>query len=378
MSVTRRTWAGAALVAAFVVLLPALAAGAAPRGDARGVSHVYETPQPPAGPGEKVVALTFDDGPHPRFTPPILDVLARYGVRATFFALGREAERHPELVQRVVGEGHVVANHTWDHKDLRHLDDEQFAFQVDHTTEVLQSISGQRVVCARPPYGRSDPGVTSRLGDRGLTSVVWSADSRDFEKPGVDAIVESALQGLQPGGIILLHDGGGTRDETIAALPRIIERIHAEGYQIVPVCQPTHAPTGAMTTTEGLEHGRIHAAGWALDPDAAALPVDLHLDGAFAARVEASGPGRPGAPWEAELIAKPGPHEVCAYAINVGPGPDLTGIGCTAVEVPPLTPFDDLRLLAARLLFVQLQQERAVLQRVALVRHAAGPFVLEL
>lgn len=372
MSVTRRTLTGAALCAAFVVLVPALAAGAAPRGDARGVNHVHETPQALAGPGDKVVALTFDDGPHPTYTPPILDILGRYGVRATFFQLGREAERHPDLVRRVVAEGHVVANHTWDHADLRALDDETFAWQVDHTTQVLESISGQRQLCARPPYGRSDPGVTSRLAARALASVVWTSDSRDFEKPGVDAIVDSALDGLQPGGIVLLHDGGGNRDQTIAALPTIIERIQAQGYRIVPVCGPdAHAPAGQLTGADGLDGGRVHAEGWGADPDSAdPMKVHLYLDGAFASEVAAQAEGTPGPRFDATLRALPGDHEVCAFAINV-PAPAVNPkLGCATVEVPPLTPYDDLRMLAARLLFIQLQHERAMVRRVALVHEA--------
>jgi peptidoglycan-N-acetylglucosamine deacetylase len=360
------------VVAALLLVLPAPSAGAAPRGDARGVSHVHETPVPPAGPGEKVVALTFDDGPHPTYTPPILDVLARYGVKATFFALGREAERHPDLVHRVVAEGHAIGNHTWDHKDLRPLTDEQFISQIDHTTEVLEGISGQRMICARPPYGKSDPRVTGRLAERGLTSVVWTADSRDFEKPGVGAIVDSALQGLQPGGIVLLHDGGGNRDQTIAALPTIIERILAAGYRIAPICQPDqHTPTGALTSVVGEKGGHLTAAGWGADPDApGAMEVDLHLDGAPAGRVTANGAGDPGPTFTATLRARPGPHEVCATAINVGPGRGDTSLGCATTEVPALTPLDDLRELAAQLLFVQLQEEVQVLQRVAVVHDA--------
>jgi peptidoglycan/xylan/chitin deacetylase (PgdA/CDA1 family) len=373
--------AGAALCAAFVVLLPALAAGGTPRGDARGVNHVHETPQPPAAAGDKVVALTFDDGPHPTYTPQVLDILARYGVRATFFQLGREAERHPDLVRRVVAEGHVVANHTWDHRDLRSLDEEAFAFQVDHTTQVLEAISGQRQLCVRPPMGRSDPGVTSRLAARAMASVVWTSDSRDFEKPGVPAIVDGALEGLQPGAIVLLHDGGGNRDQTIAALPTIIERILAEGYRIVPICQPdAHSPAGELSAAEGLEGGRVHAAGWGADPDAPdPMKVHLYVDDAFATEVLARSEGTPGPRFDATLRARPGDHQVCAYGINIGPGGANPSLGCASVEVPPLTPFDDLRLLAARLLYVQLRQERATVQRVALV-HAGrrAPWEVEL
>ncbi len=364
----RRPVAGAAVAATFALLLHAPMAGAAPRGDARGVDHVYETPESPAGPGEPVVALTFDDGPHPTYTPQVLAVLARYGVRATFFELGREAERHPDLVRRVVAEGHVVANHTWDHADLRNLDDAEFAFEIDHTSEVLQAVSGQRQVCARPPYGRSDPGVTSRLAARGLTSVVWTADSRDFEKPGVGAIIDSALSGLQPGGIILLHDGGGNRDQTIAALPTIIERILAAGYRIVPICMPdAHAPIGGLSSVTGQPGAHIAVSGWGADPDSPdPMDVHLYLDGAHLATAKAQTPATPGARFDATLRARPGHHEVCAYGINVGPGSANPSLGCLPADVPSLTAFDDLRPLVAHLKVMLLGEQAKVLGRVAL------------
>ncbi len=362
---------GAAIVAVSL-LLPAPRAGAAPRGDARGVSYVHETPLAPAGPDEQVVALTFDDGPHRTYTPKVLEILARYGVRATFFALGREAERHPDLVRRVVAEGHALANHTWDHKDLRSLDDATFAQQIDHTSQVLEEISGQRQICVRPPMGRSDPGVTQRLAVRGLASVVWTNDSRDFEKPGVGAIVDHALEGLRPGSVILLHDGGGNRDQTIEALPTIIERIVAAGYRILPICQPdAHAPAGGLTTAEGQPGGRILAAGWGADPDSAhPMSVHVYLDGAHAATVTAQAEGSPGPRFEATLRARPGHHEVCAFGINVGAGSANPSLGCTSTDVPSVTAFDDLRPLVARLRFVQLQKQARMVQRVVQVHHA--------
>jgi peptidoglycan/xylan/chitin deacetylase (PgdA/CDA1 family) len=155
-----------------------------------------------------VVALTFDDGPHPVFTPQILDILTAKDVKATFFLVGREAERHPDLVRRIVAEGHIIGNHTWNHAHLQGLSEERFSFEIDHTTEVLEAISGQDVVCTRPPYGDAKPDTVERLAAHGQASVVWSADSRDFDKPGPGPIVDHSLEGLRPGSIVLLHDGG--------------------------------------------------------------------------------------------------------------------------------------------------------------------------
>jgi peptidoglycan/xylan/chitin deacetylase (PgdA/CDA1 family) len=377
VSPRRRPPAAALLVvvlsALAAVLLQVAPAGAAPRqGNPGGVFHGFETPNPPGAPGEKVVSLTFDDGPQPTYTPRILDVLTHYGVRATFFEIGRQAEKHPDLVKAIVAQGSVVANHTWDHVSLRPLDDARFAFEVDHTTEILQAASGQHVLCLRPPYGSTDGSVAQRLGARGLATVLWTADSADFTKPGVDAIVQNAMDHLQPGGIILLHDGGGNRDQTVAALPIIIGRIVAAGYRIAPICAPDpHAPVGGLASATGEKGGRLSATGWASDPDSPD-PIDVHLylDGAYATAVKASDGGTPGPRWSTTIPARPGHHELCAFAINVGPPGANPKLGCATTDVPAITAFDDLRPLAAQARYSQLREQALVLERVVRVHDA--------
>lgn len=352
---TRRPIAIACLLTALVALAGQTPAGAGPAGragDPRGLTHGYETPNPPAGADEPVVSLTFDDGPHPQFTSKILEILRRYGVRATFFELGSMAERHPELVREVVAGGNVIANHTWMHRDLPRLSEEEFAFQIDHTTRVLESLSGQPISCVRPPRGRSDATVIQRLANRHLAAVVWTADSRDFAKPGVDAIVYHALAGLQPGSVILMHDAGGNRDQTIAALPAIIEGILARGYRIEPICGPDlHRPTGTLDLVSPEGAGQLRVAGQASDPDTAEV-VDVHvyLDGAFAAAVRADGAGSGTHEYNTVLNAPPGAHEVCTYVLNVGPGDANQQLGCLAAEVaPPRTVLNVVDELLARL-----------------------------
>jgi peptidoglycan/xylan/chitin deacetylase (PgdA/CDA1 family) len=308
------------------------------------VNRIYEAPGTDKDPNAPVVALTFDDGPHPEFTPRILDILKQYGVRATFFELGMNAERYPDVTRRIVAEGHVIGNHTWDHKHLPKLDDEQFAYEIDHTTQVLEQVSGQEIVCTRPPYGDADARIVQKLADRGQASVVWSQDSRDFEKPGADAIVRNALSGLRPGAIILMHDAGGNRDETIAALPRIIEGIRQRGFRIEPVCDArSHKPYGNVERIASDEPERIVARGWTVDPDTTG-PTDVHLyvDGAFAAKATAAGPrpdvGRSTGQGDAhgfafDLPARPGAHRVCLYAINADLGHTNVEIGCRDVKV---------------------------------------------
>jgi peptidoglycan/xylan/chitin deacetylase (PgdA/CDA1 family) len=188
------------------------------------------------GPGDKVVALTFDDGPDPSFTPRVLDVLSHYQVPATFFMIGWEAAAAPDLVRRVAAGGNGVGSHTWNHLDLTRLSDAGMAVQVDKTSALLSSETGWKVACIRPPQGHVNPGLVRRLSERGLTTVLWSADTRDWTRPGTDAIVKRALANLSPGMIILMHDGGGDRRETLAALPRIIESLQSQGYRLVPIC----------------------------------------------------------------------------------------------------------------------------------------------
>ena len=201
------------------------------------VRRIGDLPGSGVGPADKVVALTFDDGPDPNFTPKVLDVLAQYQVPATFFMLGWEAAASPDLVRRIAAAGDGVGNHTWNHRDLTRLDEAGMAVQVDRTEALLSSETGWTVTCIRPPQGHENPGVVRRLSERGLTTVLWSADTRDWTRPGTDTIVRRALADLSPGTIVLLHDGGGDRGETLAALPRIIESVRSQGYRLVPICR---------------------------------------------------------------------------------------------------------------------------------------------
>ena len=188
-------------------------------------------------PGDKVVALTFDDGPSPTFTPQVLAILAHYQVHATFFMVGMPAAAHPDLVRQVVAAGNTVGGHTWSHVILTTLaDPAAFAAQVDQADSLLGSLTGHPIRCVRPPGGHFDPTVIQRLGARGIATVVWSDDTRDWSKPGTPVIVQRAMSALKPGSIIVLHDGGGDRTQTVAALPTILDAISAAGYRVVPVC----------------------------------------------------------------------------------------------------------------------------------------------
>ena len=183
-----------------------------------------------------VVAITFDDGPHPVWTPRVLDVLARHDATATFFLVGAEAERHPELVREIARRGHQVAGHTWDHRSLRGLGPGAFAATVDRANDLLGGLSGGPVRCVRPPMGATDGTVTARLRDRSLATALWSHDTNDWRRPGQAAITRAALADLRPGSVVLFHDGGGDRSQTVAALPAILEGIRARGLRTAWMC----------------------------------------------------------------------------------------------------------------------------------------------
>ena len=217
------------------------AAADAPAGG--GVSHtVFDTPGQDAGLGTHVVALTFDDGPDPTWTPQVLEVLRRSATPATFFEIGRQVATYPELSRSVAASGHVVVNHTWSHANLTTVPSGSWDNEVDQTSRAIGFVTGQGSRCLRPPYGVVNPTVVGLAAQRGLATVTWSVDTADYTRPGADVIAARALGGLKDGAILLFHDGGGDRSQTVAALPRIIDGIRARGYRTVSVCGPGTGP----------------------------------------------------------------------------------------------------------------------------------------
>lgn len=186
-------------------------------------------------PEEKAVALTFDDGPNPPWTDRILDVLDRYEVPATFFCVGLQARGHQEHLSRMSAAGHTVGNHTWSHPLLTDLAAAEVTAQVDRTSETIAlGTGGRRPSLFRPPYGvstatPSPPGQ----GDSAMDTVLWDVDTQDWAMPGVGAIAGAVLEQARPGSIVLMHDGGGDRSQTAAALPVIIEGLLARGFRFV-------------------------------------------------------------------------------------------------------------------------------------------------
>ena len=192
--------------------------------------------------GEHQVAITFDDGPDPEWTPKVLDILKAAKVKAAFFLVGVNAERYPGLVRRIVDEGHEIGNHTYYHPNLALCWPEHIRLELNATQLLIETITGRATTLFRPPYGAdTQPSQISELiplqiaQDLNYLVVLENIDPQDWAKPGEDIILQRIKQQRRDGSIILLHDGGGDRSQTVAALPRILDWLHVRGDTVVPV-----------------------------------------------------------------------------------------------------------------------------------------------
>jgi len=184
---------------------------------------------------KKLVALTFDDGPDPRFTPAILKILKDNGVKATFFVLSSHAKQRPDLTRRIVADGHLIANHSRTHRDMTKLNAAELEGEFRRSQEAIASVTGAAPRFFRVPYGITDAKVTAEARRKKLQLVGWEVDSTDWSKPGTATIVKRATPQRNGGMIVLLHDSGGDRRQTIAALPAIIRTYRERGYEFVTV-----------------------------------------------------------------------------------------------------------------------------------------------
>jgi peptidoglycan/xylan/chitin deacetylase (PgdA/CDA1 family) len=181
----------------------------------------------------KYVILTFDDGPSP-YTAKVLSILRAYGVKATFFELGRNVARYPSLTRRVHLAGNSVQNHTWTHTDLRKVSWATFKSEVLNTDRVIRAQTGYTPRCLRPPYGGANTLTYRRAASLGKKVRLWTVDPRDWSRPGTSVIVRRVLANVRNGSVVLLHDGGGDRSQTVAALPTILRTLKARGYAFYP------------------------------------------------------------------------------------------------------------------------------------------------
>ncbi|MGW7489849.1 polysaccharide deacetylase family protein [Streptomyces sp. NPDC054786] len=177
------------------------------------------------------IYLTFDDGPHPLYTPDILRILHRHEVRATFFVIGENAVEFPGLLYDIADEGHAVANHTWTHPQLTTLPPGAVRSELGRTSSLIEDILGTAPDLARAPYGEWDDPALSICNDLGMSPVGWAVDSQDWTVPGAGTIAYTVLEEMHPGAIVLSHDGGGERRQTVEALEWYLPRLLDEGYR---------------------------------------------------------------------------------------------------------------------------------------------------
>ncbi|HWK23691.1 MAG TPA: polysaccharide deacetylase family protein [Ureibacillus sp.] len=184
---------------------------------------------------EKVVALTFDDGPNQKDTSEILDLLEQYEAKGTFFIVGEQAEKNPEIILRMYQEGHDLANHTYTHPFTR--DVSRVMKEIKQTNDAIYSITGYKPSLFRPVEGQYTDAMIDKISKAGFKVVMWSwhQDTLDWKNPGVSKIVSTVLKGTKEGDVILFHDGGGDREQTVKALKKILPELQDRGYQFVTI-----------------------------------------------------------------------------------------------------------------------------------------------
>ncbi|MFG2824009.1 polysaccharide deacetylase family protein [Kitasatospora sp. NPDC048365] len=180
---------------------------------------------------DKLVALTIDDGPDPVYTPAVLSILQRYGVRATFFLVGENAVNRSALVREIARQGHHLANHTWSHPDLRGLSEAKVRDELERTSDLLHAATGKPATWFRAPGGDWSDVALRVSNELGMRPMGWSVDPVDWARPGTSRITTRVLDAIRPGSIVLNHDGGGDRSQTIAALKTYLPVLIDEGYR---------------------------------------------------------------------------------------------------------------------------------------------------
>ena len=184
------------------------------------------------------IALTFDDGPHPQYTPLILDILKEYNVHATFFLIGENAERNPELVRRILREGHEIGNHTYLHKNLKEHTSGGIYEEIAMAEEAILRIADQRTKLLRPPGGLYDKQVCETAHRLDYDIILWTVDTFDWKHPTPEEIIQTVESNVQCGDIILCHDFiGGAPSPTPDAIRKIIPDLLKRGYEFVSVSE---------------------------------------------------------------------------------------------------------------------------------------------
>ncbi|RXY99769.1 polysaccharide deacetylase family protein [Fictibacillus sp. S7] len=196
---------------------------------------IWDVPSP-----QKEVAITFDDGPNPLYTPAILDVLKKYHAKATFFVVGKHIIRNPEIVKREIREGHELGDHTYTHPhNFSYASKRLFAKEVTKTEKLIEKVQKNEVKLFRPPGGNLNKQIIKYSNKKGYKIILWSwhQDPKDWRNPGAGSISRHILSNVKNGDIILLHDSGGNRRQTIEALKIVLPELQKRGFKCVTVSE---------------------------------------------------------------------------------------------------------------------------------------------
>lgn len=184
---------------------------------------------------EPYIAMTFDDGPHKTNTPRLLDMLKERNIKATFFLVGQCAQEYPDIVRRILAEGHELGNHTWDHRSLPTLSAEKARIEISSTDKAVLAASGHHMHLMRPPYGATNLRIKQECWDQfGYATILWSVDPNDWKRPGSAVVKQRIVSTVHPGAIILSHD---IHEPTIDAMPDTLDALLTKGYHFVTVSQ---------------------------------------------------------------------------------------------------------------------------------------------
>ncbi len=187
---------------------------------------------------DKVVSLTFDDGPYPVYTEKILRILQDNDIEATFFLVGENIEEHPEIARKVVEAGQIVGIHAYTHKDMLRMNQEEVYQQLEQAKTSVKKHLGQDAIYFRPPHGFKDYRVMAATAKAQVQVVTWSAMGQDWKEISAKQVVENVMKDIHPGSIVLLHDGDSpnniaSRQRTVEALPMLLQALQQEGYRVI-------------------------------------------------------------------------------------------------------------------------------------------------
>ncbi|MFD8631101.1 bifunctional polysaccharide deacetylase/glycosyltransferase family 2 protein [Streptomyces sp. NPDC059533] len=231
-----------------------------------------------AGPGPRTIALTFDDGPDPVWTPKILDVLRRNQVHATFFTVGTQVSAHPELARRIVDEGHQIGVHTFTHTDLGAASAWRRSLELRESQLAIAGAAGVTTPLLRPPYSSTNEALTDadwetvvQAGQKGYLTVLTTQDSEDWRRPGIEKIIANSTPKGTDGQILLMHDAGGDRSQTVAALEQLLPDLKKSGFRFTTVSESVGLPSPVKPASTADEWqgtaliNALRASGWVLD-----------------------------------------------------------------------------------------------------------------